>query len=227
MPETKRFEIRHEEVERLHARIGGALDMVRRALSEFPGRILLISGAVAAWGFAIGPATVLAASYLQKTLHYAPWQASALMIPGGLLALWLNILMGQLSDHIGRKRVLFLMMAVCGAAYVVFFSGVRGWIVPVFWITAFFGFFSAEALFRSLAAEIVPTAYRATVGGLCYTAELMAGGVSLGLEGLWYDRFHAHGPAIAVSLAAIPFSLIALVFLPEPAGRTLEDISRA
>ena len=56
---------------------------------------------------------------------------------------------------------------------------------------------------------------------------LMAVGVSLGLEGVWYDSFHAHGPAIAVSLATIPISLVALIFLPEPAGRTLEDISRA
>jgi hypothetical protein len=73
----------------------------------------------------------------------------------------------------------------------------------------------------------VPTAYRATVGGLCYMFELMAGAVSLGLEGVWYDRFHAHGPAIALALAAIPISLVTLVFLPEPAGRTLEEISRA
>jgi MFS family permease len=227
LPETKRFATRHAEVERLHARIGGALDMVRRALHEFPDRIILILVAVAAWGFAIGPATVLAASYLQKTLHYAPWQASALMIPGGLVALWLNILVGRLSDSIGRKLVLNAVMAGCGAAYAAFYSGVQGWIVPPLWIAAFFCFFSAEALFRSLAAEIVPTAYRATVGGLSYTAELMAGGVSLGLEGVWYDRFQAHGPAIAVSLLAIPISMIALVFLPEPAGRTLEDISRA
>jgi MFS family permease len=148
------------------------------------------------------------------------------MIPGGLIALWLNILMGRLSDSVGRKRILFLMMAGCGAAYVAFYSGVSGWIVPPLWIGAFFGYFSAEALFRSLAAEIVPTAYRATVGGLCYMAELLAGGVSLGLEGVWYDSFHAHGPAIAVALATIPISLVALIFLPEPAGRTLEDISR-
>jgi MFS family permease len=119
LPETKRFQIRHEEVQKLHARIGGAFDMVRRMGREFPGRILLIALVAGAWGFAIGPGTVLAASYLQKTLHYAPWQASALMIPGGLFALWLNILMGRLSDRVGRKLVVFLMMTASGAAYAV------------------------------------------------------------------------------------------------------------
>lgn len=227
LPETKRFEIRHQEVEKLHARIGGAMDMVRRIVREYPGRILLIALVVGAWGFAIGPGTVLAASYLQKTLHYAPWQASALMIPGGLLALWLNILTGRLSDRFGRRLMVCLMMSLSGAAYVVFFSGIQGWIVPALWIAAFFGFFSADSLIRSFSAEIMPTAYRATIGGFAYAAEIMSGGVALGLEGKWYDYFHAHGPAISVSLLAIPIALAGILFLPEPAGRPLEDISHA
>lgn len=227
LPETKRFQIRHEEVAKLHARIGGGFDLVRRLLHEFPGRILLITLVAGAWGFAIGPGTVLAASYLQKTLHYAPWQASALMIPGGLFALWLNILMGRLSDRVGRKLVILAMMSISGVTYAAFFSGIQGVVVPALWITAFFGFFTADSLTRSLSAEIMPTAYRATIGGLCYCAEIVAGGVSLGLEGRWYDYFHAHGPAISVSLFAVPIALVALFFLPEPSGRVLEDISHA
>ncbi len=227
LPETKRFELRSEEVQKLHARIGGAFDMMRRLAKEYPARILLILLVVGAWGFAIGPSTVLAASYLQKTLGYAPWQTTALMIPGGLLALYLNIIAGRMSDRVGRKRVIFLMMLVTTCAYAAFFSGLRGWPIVPLWITAFFGYFTAASLVRGMTVEIVPTAYRATISGLSYTVEIFAGGVSLGLEGLWYDQFHAHGPAISMALLAIPISLIALLFLPEPAGRTLEDISHA
>jgi len=90
------------------------------------------------------------------------------------------------------------MMSVSGAAYAAFFTGIQGAVVPVLWITAFFGFFTADSLIRSLSAEIMPTAYRATIGGLCYCTEILAGGASLALEGRWYDYFHAHGPAIAV-----------------------------
>jgi MFS family permease len=227
LPETKRFAIRHNEVEKLHARIGGGLDLFRRMLRDYPLRILLIFICVGAWGFAIAPASVLAATYLQKTLGFAPWQTTALLIPGGLIALWLNVLMGRASDRIGRKRVVFAMMALCGVAYAVFYSGLRGWAIPPVWVIAFFGFFTADSLARGLTVELVPTAYRATMGGIAYCVEVFSGGIALALEGVWYDRFHAHAPAISLALAAIPISLLALVFLPEPAGRTLEDISHA
>jgi len=227
LPETKRFEARKEEVRKLHARIGGTLDMMRRLIREYPGRLLLVFLVVGAWGFAIGPATVLANKYLQQTLGFAPYQTTLLLIPGGLLALGLNILMGRASDRLGRKLVVFLMMALSGGAYAAFYSGMQGWMIPPLWIVAFFGFFTADSLIRGFTVEIVPTAYRATVGGLGYAIEIFAGGIALGLEGVWYDHFHAHGPAISVALLAIPISLIGLLFLPEPAGRTLEDISHA
>src|SRR5262249_342534 len=35
LPETKRFEVRHAEVERVHARIGGAFDLLRRIVKEY------------------------------------------------------------------------------------------------------------------------------------------------------------------------------------------------
>jgi predicted MFS family arabinose efflux permease len=149
------------------------------------------------------------------------------MIPGGLLALWLNIRTGRLSDRIGRRRVIFLMMVVTGAAYATFYSGIRGWIIPPLWITAFFGYFAAASLIRGICVEIVPTAYRATIGGLSYAIEIFAGGILLGLEGVFYDHFHTHGPAIAICLLSMPVALIGVLFLPEPAGKALEDVSHA
>ncbi|HEY5337997.1 MAG TPA: MFS transporter [Rhizomicrobium sp.] len=227
LPETKRFEIRSEEVQKLGARIGGALDMVRRLMREYPGRLLLIFIIVGAWGFAIGPATVLGNKYMQQTLGFAPWQTTALVIPGGLFALYLNILTGRASDRFGRKLVVFIMMALCGFAFAGFYSGLKGWAIAPIWVAAFYSFFTADSLMGGFALEIVPTAYRATVGGLRYTVEIMMGGLALGLEGLWYDHFHAHDPAISVALLAIPISLVGVLFLPEPAGRVLEDISHA
>ena len=57
--------------------------------------------------------------------------------------------------------------------------------------------------------------------------EISMGALALTLEGRLYDHFHAHGPAIQLLLATIPITLIAILFLPEPAGKTLEEISGA
>ena len=227
LPETKRFQIRHEEVVQLGARIGGTLDMARRLLREYPGRLALIFIIVSAFGFATAPAVVLANKYLQQTLGFAPWQTTALAVPGGLLALYLNILAGRASDRFGRKRVTFIMMLLTTLSFATFYSGVRGWIIPPLWIMSYFTYFAADSLIAGFALEIVPTAYRATVSGLRYTFAITLGGVALAMEGVWYDMFHAHGPAISISLLVVPISLIGILFLPEPARKELEQITSA
>ena len=97
--------------------------------------------------------------------------------------------------------------------------------MPVLWISSFFGFFSGEAMISGFALEIVPTHYRATVSGLRYVVYIGAGAVSLALEGQLFDHFHSHGPAIQTLLCTIPITLAALIFLPEPAGKTLEEMA--
>jgi len=55
--------------------------------------------------------------------------------------------------------------------------------------------------------------------------EILAGSVALILEGRLYDHFHGHGPAIQALMVALPITLVALAFLPEPAGKTLEEMT--
>jgi hypothetical protein len=40
-----------------------------------------------------------------------------------------------------------------------------------------------------------------------------------------YDRLGTHGAAIQWLLVTIPLAMIAILFLPEPAGRTLEEMA--
>jgi hypothetical protein len=54
---------------------------------------------------------------------------------------------------------------------------------------------------------------------------ILSGAVALALEGPLYNMYHAHGPALIVLMAAMPIAMIAVLRLPEPAGRTLEDIA--
>jgi putative MFS transporter len=225
LPETKRFEVRSDQVAALRSKVSVALDAARRLVREYPGRIALILSAVACYGFSIGSASVLMGKYLQQTLHYAPWQVTALYIPGGFAALGLNIVAGRFSDRLGRKPVLCATVLTMAGGFAVFFSGLSGAIIPVVWIVAMFGFASTDALLSGYAIELVPTAYRATMSGLRYLVAILSGAASLALEGVFYDWLGGHGPAISLSLAAAPLALIAIWFLPEPAGKTLEEMS--
>lgn len=225
LPETTRFEVRRQELARLGSKTSAALDALSRLVREHPGRLALLVLGVGGFGYAEGPATVLMAKYLQQTHHYAPAQVTLLYVPGGLVALAGNILAGRISDRIGRRRVLMACATVSGLAFAVFYSGLGGWVLPPMWVVAIFGYLAADALLAALAVEIFPTAYRATVSGIRYFTVILSGAIGLALEGVLYDRFGGHGPAIAVSLLAMPLALIGIFFLPEPAGKVLEEIS--
>ncbi len=226
LTETPRFVAHAHHLQKgVVAKTKEAMVLLRRLSREYPGRITAIMIAVIAFGFAISPATLLASAYLQTNLRYSPGQVSLLVIPGGLIALFLNVLAARGSDRFGRKSMIFLTATVCVTGFVMFYNLPGGWLVPAGWIMGFFGFFAADALLAGFALEIVPTDYRAMVGGLRYLLEIGAGAVSLLLEGALYGPLGGHGLAATACLLPVPLTLIALFFLPEPAGKSLEELT--
>ncbi len=223
LPETKRFQTHGES----GLRAGAAFALLRDILRQYPARVFTAVLAAGAFGFAAAPATFLAQKYLQEAYHYSPGETSLVLIPGGLVGLALAIGAGRLSDRIGRKPVAIAMVALCGVGFFLFFGQAPAWAVPVLWITGFLGFFSGDTLIAGFALEIVPTHYRATVGGLRYLVEIGGGAAALALEGVLYDRFQSHGPALQWLLVSIPLAMGALLLLPEPAGRSLEEMAGA
>lgn len=223
LPETARFQTRGETGLQRGAIIGLLKDMAR----QYPGRVATVIIAAAAFGFAISPATLLAQKYMQDTYGYAPSEVSLVLIPGGLIGLGLTIAAGRLSDRLGRKPLAIAAVALAGISFFFFFNHAPPWAVPILWVLGFFGFFAGDTLIAGFALEIVPTHYRATVGGLRYAIEIGVGAAALALEGVLYDGLGGHGPAIQWLLASIPITMIAVLFLPEPAGKSLEEMSGA
>jgi putative MFS transporter len=221
LPETKRFETQAA----LGSKKEAALALLRDLTREYPRRVAAAITAAAAFGFALSCPTFLAQKYLQENYHYSPGQVSLVLIPGGLVGLFLAIAAGRLSDRLGRKPMAMAMAALAGISFFFFFNHMPAWAVAPLWVLGWLGFFSGDALIAGFALEIVPTHYRATVGALRYVLEIACGAVALTLEGHLYDRFQAHGPAIQWMLAAIPVTLVAILLLPEPAGKTLEELS--
>jgi MFS family permease len=137
----------------------------------------------------------------------------------------LAITAGRISDRIGRKITTIFVVSVAGIGFALFYSGLGGFWLPPLWVLSFFGFFSGEAMIAGFALEIMPTRYRATVSALRYVAEIGTGAISLALEGRLYDHFHGHGPAIQLLLSGVLITVAAILFLPEPAGKTLEEMT--
>lgn len=225
LPETKRFEVRDAEIHRLSSRVSAGFDLLRHLMRDYPRRLILILAVAGIFGFATAPAFYLSAMYLQTGLGYASWQTTLLLIPGGFAGLGLSILTGRLSDRIGRRLTIGLTGLIALGAFAAFYGGTHGAVAAIAWILGSYAFFSTDALISGFATEIVPTAYRATVSGLRYAAEIGLGAISLALEGMLYDHFGAHGPAMLVLLTGLPLALVLLPLLPEPAGRSLEDVS--
>jgi len=223
LPETKRFATQNQTGWKKGALWGLTKDIVR----QYPGRVATVIIAAAAYGFAISPATLLAQKYLQDVYHYSPAEVTLVLIPGGLVGLGLTIAAGRLSDRCGRKPMVVATTALAGISFFFFYSQGPAWAVPILWVLGFFGFFAGDTLIAGFALEIVPTHYRATVGGLRYAIEIGVGAVALALEGVLYDRLGGHGPALQWLLISIPITMIAILFLPEPAGKSLEEISGA
>jgi MFS family permease len=225
LPETPRFELRRAEIAALESKSAAVFDTLRRLVNDYPGRLGALLVAVFANGFAFTPAAVLASKYLQQTHHYKPFQITILYLGGGLLSVWGNIFAGRSSDFLGRKRVIVATLIIGSSFFYVLYSGIESWVVAGAWIVAVFGYLATDALLAGYPAEIFPTAYRATASTLRYVTSIFGGATSLALEGVFYDWLGTHGPAIAISLVAAPIAIVAVLFLPEPARRTLEDIA--
>lgn len=225
LPETRRFEIHRSEMAAFESRIVLFFRMLRGIFREYPGRLFTMLVFVAAFGFSTAPSAVLLSKFLQTTHHYTPGQVTALFVAGGLISVAGNIAAGRLSDKIGRKRTLFATTLIAGVGFALFYSGMGGFILPLLWVTALFGFLSSDALASGYPSEIFPTAYRATATTLRYVFHILGGAAALRLEGFFYDLFQAHGPAIMLTTAALPIALAACLFLPETSQRALEDIS--
>jgi len=225
LPETQRFEIRASEAKKLASHVAVTLDLIRRLLTEYPGRVTATLLAGFCWAASVAPAGNLGIKYMQQTLGYAPWQTTLLIVPGGMLALSLNIRAGRLSDQIGRKKVIMVSALLAAMSFALFYSGLKLPFIGAVWILTFTFGLTTDTLFSGIGAEVFPTTYRATLGAISSTVSALGAALSLYFEGPLYDLLGGHGPAVSVPLVGVLLTIAFIAFLPEPAGKVLEEIS--
>ena len=215
LPETRRFQ------ERAQSSVGPLMSLVR----SYPNRLMLLVTLCVLFGIAVGTAVPLASSYLQTTHQWLPWQVSTLILGAGFVAILGTTTAGTLSDKYGRRSVVAVSILIKAISFGLFFSWAEGpWLV-LFWTTGLFTLLAADVLIASLGAELFSTSHRSLAAAIRFMSSLFGGVLAFVVERELFHYFGSHGPAIATLALLAPLCLIPVFLLPEPARKSLEDIS--
>jgi MFS family permease len=188
------------------------------------GRTRIIALCVFAFCFEfVGwPILVLLSKHLQHQQAYTPGEVSLVMMLGGVVGIVGNVAAGQWSDRFGRRPVVIGLLIVLAAGSVMMFRS-SGILIPIGWAAASFGLTGGNVLLSTLASELFPTASRSTAAGMRMTLASLGGAVGFYVEAALYDGNHAD--AVLMLLPALGLAALAVLFLPEGAGRELEEVA--
>lgn len=146
----------------------------------------------------------------------------AFAVPGYLLAV-------TRMDRIGHRRLQFVGFAVIAVAFLALgvFKDLTTMVVPflaVFGLSYFFIEFGPNTTTFVLPSEVFPVSMRTTGHGIAAGIGKLGAFVGVFLVPQWQKHIGLRGLlVVAAGAAVLGFALTAV--LPEPAGRTLEDVS--
>jgi putative MFS transporter len=217
LPETKRFASSEHKREYLRP--------ILALFANYPGRMALLIAMAIPAAFASANIVTFQSKFLQSEHGWHPAQVAIMVIVGGLVAILGATTAGTLSDRYGRRAVLSVAILIFLACFGSFYGFASGPVLIPLWIAGIFAFLMCDVLIGALSAELFPTSHRSLASAVRYTVWILAGAFALYLEGPLYDRVGTHGIAIALLVLPAPLAIIPIWFLPEPAKKSLEEIS--
>ncbi|MFT3808450.1 MAG: MFS transporter [Micropepsaceae bacterium] len=224
LPETQRF----AEAQAGRTRKRTAADTLRPLIglfTAFPGRIALVIAMVIP--FALGSASTLALmpTFLQNYHGFTPGAVGAAILGTGIIGMVLAMWVGRLSDRVGRRPIAAVWLIVTIAAFAVMYTTDS---TPLLIGSILFGVFGLVAVgiqIEAVSTELFPTESRATAQAVRFIFQILAGGLGLYLHGALLAPDHGFAEAVLLLMIPMPLALIPLFFIPETAGRSLEDIT--
>src|SRR2546421_813366 len=146
-------------------------------------------------------------------------------VTGGLPGLIGIVIAARLAETRGRRPVAIVALAAATILQMAFFLG--GGIV--LWVTATFAIIAASCAAIVLVAfdtELFPTEVRGTSNALLLVCAVVGSAAGLLVATNLDDVLGGLGPAIAVcGVAPLLAAALVLPWLPEPAARTLDEVS--
>lgn len=227
--ETRRFTEQAEQVERTlqadGSSQGAALGPMRDIVRLHGWRLATLVGVIAPIAVILEPGSVFVSKHLQDDLGYSPAQVGLLIALCGIGTPIGNMLSGTISDRFGRKPVTIFVSLLLSLAIGLFYN--NSGIIPLALGLAllFMSLGGLMVLHTALATELFPTGFRSTAAGVREAVGTI--GASIGLWGLalLYGVTGSHAVSITWLLLLTPISPLILLFIPETAGKELEDIA--
>lgn len=231
MPETRRF---REMEAAARARPVSARSSLHTILASIYAlaithrrRFFALMAVTAPLAFGLTCAMVLLPTFLKTEIGLEAHWVTAIFIGGGLFGLTGNFIAGRYADRNGRKPVFLaatlLFIVAMGALYLGPHNAV---LIGVLWGIGVFCFFALEVVVGAWSAELFPTAQRSTASGARLAVNIIAGGAALLTQSFLYDSMGGHAASIAALLPVILIATaIAMLTIPETAGKTLEQIA--
>ncbi|MGB1087977.1 MAG: MFS transporter, partial [Alphaproteobacteria bacterium] len=210
----------------LGVQMADALRPIKLLFTAYPKRLAALAAALLPFTMGVTSSLAFMPKLLQDTHGYSPLQVSLLFLAGGTFAICGNLLAGRIADNIGRKTVLVAAGSIAALGGVYGYLWATGPALVICWMVTLFAFFAASTSVAALTGEIFPTSYRATASAMRGLIGAVGAGIGLMLQSELYEITGNHAEAIVWLLALVPVGMVAtLLFLPETAGRNLEDIA--
>ncbi len=200
---------------------------LRSLMLEYPRRTILLG--LVGFLFAVGELPVFQfSSYFVQTRHgWSTGQYSLMFILGGLIGILGNVIAGRLGDRVGRRWVGCVFLALFPVFAATFYHG-PSWMLPIAWSLFIFCTTAGGVTVRAMSSELFPTSYRSTAAAWLSFTITLGWAVGLLAIGVQPDATTIDLPTqISTIAAAVFFAGILILFVPETAGRELEDISEA
>ena len=224
LPETRRFEA-EREARGSERGLRAALQPVRDLVLTYPGRVAALAAMILPASMIMIAASTFPVKFLQEEHGWTPGMIPVLMVGGGFLVYASMALAGTIADRVGRRRMVATGLLSSALGIWIFYNG-SGWAVIPGWILMIAGLVSVDVLFGALGSELFPTSYRSTASGFRSFCWIAGGVLGLVVEGQLFPLFGSHAAAITWMLAGAWIApLVVLAFIPETAGRELEEIA--
>ncbi len=135
------------------------------------------------------------------------------------------VLAGRLSELRGRRPVAAVFLSLAGLCQIGFFLS-EGTLLYVFSILSVLAASCGGLAISTMGAELFPTEVRGTSNGMLLIVSVMGSAAGLLIAGMLSESLGGVGKAIAwCAIPTIVAALALIPFLPEPAGKDLDEIS--